>query len=86
MKLGTNIELPFVCSTCEQLAIVHNPQFYYRDFSKMKRVCNDCLTNSFSYANKNYQKLIDQVLTQNFGEDENIKTFFKNHVKLWNTE
>lgn len=66
MDLGTNIELPFVCSTCEKLSIVHNPQFYYRDFSKMNRVCNECLSNSFSFKNKDYQKLRSHVLDQNF--------------------
>jgi len=37
MKLATNIELPFVCCTCQKLAIVHNPKFFYRDFSTLKR-------------------------------------------------
>ena len=83
MNLGVNIELPFVCSKCQKLAIVHNPQFYYRDLSSINRVCNDCLADSFSFSNQDYQKLRGHVLDQNFGEDEAMKTFFRSHVRLW---
>ncbi len=36
-RLGKDIELPFICCTCQRLAIVHNPHFYYRDLSKLHR-------------------------------------------------
>ena len=42
-KLGLKIELPFVCSVCGDLTIVHNPHFYYRDYSTTIRKCNTCL-------------------------------------------
>ena len=52
----------------------------------MKGMCNECLNNSFSYSNTKYEKLRDHVLNQNSDEDEDMKTFFRNHVALWNTE
>jgi len=42
LHLANSIELPFVCSTCQNLAIVNNPNFFFRDHNNGKRECNTC--------------------------------------------
>ena len=49
-----SIELPFVCYTCDKLSIVHNPDFFYRDLTSIKRQCNECLFKLYkSNSDKN---------------------------------
>ena len=37
--VGKQLEMPFVCSECENLTIVHNPLVYFREGSMD---CNEC--------------------------------------------
>lgn len=65
-KLGANIELPFVCTICEKLAIVHNSSFYFRDLNKNSRVCNDCLVDSYKAEGADSLMLKKYIFSLNF--------------------
>ena len=85
MNLGRKIELPFVCSHCSKLTIVHNPTFYYRDLSKVVRLCNICLDKRLDNNDASDRHIREDFFRKIFpGEDNQI--FSSRHLKFWDQQ